>query len=844
MNKDLLNYKKEMEIVDAIRQKQAQLSSLSDNELQNHFLTIKSQIKNNESSDDSLVNVYAIVCESAKRVLGLNLYDVQILGAIILNNGDISEMATGEGKTLVATMPAVLNSIKYNSVHIATTNDYLAKRDSEEMGKIFKFLGLSVGTIYQGQTIEDKKLAYKCDITYGTGSELGFDYLRDQTASSPELLTCQNLGYCIVDEVDSILIDDASIPLVLNAQESKTQSDYQKANDFVKTLNKNDYIFIRDSNKIYLSDLGISKAEKYFGIDFENNKNIDCMFYISNALIANYTLKKDVDYVIKKNSIKLIDHSTGRIVEGRQYSNQLHQAIETKENLPISPTTKTIATISYPRYFSLYKKISGMTGTAISEKDEFLSNYNMLVKKIPTNKEVQRKDLPTRIFDTKENQINSILNEINISINKGQPVLIGTNTETQSYELDKILNSLNIPHNILNANTKAEAELISLAGKKGQITITTNIAGRGTDIKLGGDAVQLTIKELTKSSIELSEQEKSQVFGQNFDSTNEKLINARNLFCEISKKCKDEKAYLNNIGGLKVIATRLYDNERIEKQLKGRSGRQGDNGETISIISLDDDILKRYCGEKLDSLKNKVKSLTDENGQIFSKAIFSLTKTAEIKCQALKKDARHSNYKFDNIIDRQRKIIYKTRMQLLKSKKLTNEIYNFSKDVILNCLNSSDNIDEINNRLKETFLKFAPILNEQTLESFDDKTELACSLASQMMEKRKSIYDIISKSVENKGVMQRILTDEKKSIIFSIDKIWSDYLDKIDLIKSDSFLQCYSQQDPYISFVLSTKQEYDKVVDDVKSMAVYNIYTRLGNIANEINNKLENEKEI
>ena len=813
-----------------IKELQTSFASFSDDELKQAFNKLRQDYQDKKITKEHLLEpVYAIVCETAKRVLQKDPYVVQVMGAICLNSGDVAAMATGEGKTLASTMPAVLNALTYKSVHIATANEYLAKRDFDEMRRVYNFLGLNVGVVYSGQSIQEKQQAYACDITYGTGSEFGFDYLRDKLVTSDKYLTNQRHGFAIVDEVDSILIDEATIPMIISEKLETPTQYYTIADNFVKGLSPSDYEIDSKTNSIHLSDSGIDKIEKELNVNFKTGKNFNLLFYVNNALTANYVLKNNVDYKVEDGRILLIDRHSGRIMEGREYSNQLQQAIQTKEGALVQTPTKTKASISFQKYYTKYKKLSGMTGTTQNTEDEFFKIYNMFVYKIPTNKPNARKDEDMQIYIDKNKQHQAILEEIKTAQKTGQPILIGTTTIEQSEELAKLLKDNNIPCNILNANTKKEADIVSCAGMFNQVTIATNVAGRGTDIKLGGDPEKLTLMQLEQQNISLNPKEQAIVFAKNFDSPDMKLTYARNMFLEFSQKCKQQKQVVNSLGGLRVIATTLSENQRIRNQLIGRSGRQGDNGSSIVMVSLDDNILNRFLGEEIEEIKQAYYKDITPTGLLTDKMLTKLLNRAEILCNSLNEQYRATNVKFENILDPIRTQVYKTRTELLKSRKITENIQNYIYYCVKNKLASTNNIDEINKYLKDTFQSFAPTITESM---FSKKDLLVQKITEKIIDNRKVLLDKINSNPQNKPYLNKILVREKNTILKNLDFYWAEFLNSVEQLQQQAFLQAYAQKDPFTEFLFASSNKFEEIADTVKKTSVKGIFELLEYVKN------------
>ncbi len=636
-------------LITAINDLEVSISSLKDNELKEKTFNLKKNIKENRNLDEILPESFALVREAAKRTLGERHYDVQIAGGIILHQGKIAEMKTGEGKTLVSTLPAFLNSLTNKGVHIVTVNDYLAKRDSEWMGKIFNFLGISTGCIISGIDDAERKKNYSCDITYGTNNEFGFDYLRDNMKYDINEVVQKNHNFCIVDEVDSILIDESRTPLIISGRVEDKSNFYKLSDEFIKKLSKGDYELDEKNKNAILTDEGIDKIEKLSvqkGILQNNNfydpKNLGLVHHINQSLKANFLFKRDVDYLVKDGKVFIIDEFTGRVLEGRRFSEGLHQSIEAKENVDIQEENQTLASITYQNYFRLYKKLSGMTGTAITEAEEFYDIYKLNVVSIPTNKSMVRKDFNDQIFRTEKEKYDAILDKVIECNSKGQPVLVGTTSIEKSEKISNLFNTKNLPHNVLNAkHHEQEANIISEAGKVGAITIATNMAGRGTDIKLGGN-FKLLNKEKTANSF------------------------------------PDAKDKVKKFGGLCIVGTERHESRRIDNQLRGRAGRQGDPGNSIFFLSLEDELMRIFGGEKIDSMLKKLGLKKNEsiNHPWINKAIES----AQKKVEARNFDIRKTLIKFDDVMNDQRQVIFSQRYKILKDEKLKEILESFLKN--------------------------------------------------------------------------------------------------------------------------------------------------------------------
>ena len=619
--------KRVMPIVQKINSFEDVISELTDEELKAKTEYFKELLADGQTLDDILPEAFAVVREASKRVTGLRHFDVQLIGGIILHQGRIAEMRTGEGKTLVATLPAYLNALTGKGVHVITVNDYLAKRDSEWMGKIYTFLGLTVGLVIADMKPNEKQKAYNCDITYGTNNEFGFDYLRDNMVIYKDQLVQRPLNYAIVDEIDSILIDEARTPLIISGRANQASDIYKKADRFVSKLEartiieedvkdeeqaaeneKYDYVVDLKAKSASLTAKGIAKAEKEFGLENLNDlNNSELVHAINQALRAHGIMKKDVDYIVKSGEVLIVDEFTGRIMYGRRYNNGLHQAIEAKEHVKVADESKTLANITFQNYFRMYEKLSGMTGTAMTEEQEFEEIYKLDVIEIPTNKPIQRKDLPDIIYKNETGKFNAVIEDIKKSYEKGQPVLVGTVSIDKSERLSKLLDKAKIPHQVLNAKYhEKEAEIIAQAGKYKAVTIATNMAGRGTDIILGGNSEYLAKTDMRKKYT-FEEIEEATAFNETDD---EKILarreEFRNLVRNYDKGIEDERAKVIEAGGLKIIGTERHESRRIDNQLRGRAGRQGDPGESRFYISLDDDLMKIFGGSIITKVYNKI----------------------------------------------------------------------------------------------------------------------------------------------------------------------------------------------------------------------------------------------
>ena len=664
-------------IVNKINGLEEEMTKLTDNELRAKTEYFKGQLKEGKTLDDILPEAFAVVREASKRVLGMRHFDVQLIGGIILHQGRIAEMKTGEGKTLVATLPVYLNALEGKGVHVITVNDYLAKRDSEWMGKLYKFLGLSVGLVIAGMEPKEKQEAYNADITYGTNNEFGFDYLRDNMVIYKDQLVQRGLHYAIIDEIDSILIDEARTPLIISGRANESSDLYKKAENFVSRLTpkviveedvkdfdqaedneKYDYIVDLKAKSASLTQKGIKKAEDAFGLEnFNDLENSTLVHHVNQALRAHGIMKKDIDYIVKDGEVLIVDEFTGRIMYGRRYNNGLHQAIEAKEHVKIADESKTLATITFQNLFRMYDKLSGMTGTAMTEEAEFEEIYNLDVVAIPTNKPMVRKDENDVIYKNENAKYKAIVESIKESHEKGQPVLVGTVSIEKSEKLSKLLKKEGITHEVLNAKYhEKEAEIIAQAGKFKAVTIATNMAGRGTDIMLGGNSEFLAKEEMRKNKVSVDLIEEANTY---YETDNKEILEAREQFKKLVKKydeqIKEEKQKVIDAGGLKIIGTERHESRRIDNQLRGRSGRQGDVGESKFYIGLDDDLMKIFGGDTITKVYNTLGA--DENMPIESRIISNAVENAQKKVEGRNFSIRKNVLKYDDVMNAQREII-------------------------------------------------------------------------------------------------------------------------------------------------------------------------------------------
>ena len=761
--------------VQKINDWESQLKDVSDENFPAKTAEFKSKIQKNAKLEDLLPEAFAYVREASKRTLSERHFDVQLMGGVILHQGKIAEMKTGEGKTLVSTLPVYLNSLIGNGVHVVTVNDYLAKRDSEWMGQIYKFLGLSVGCITNEMNDLERKKNYNCDVTYGTNNEFGFDYLRDNMKYNVEEMVQRDHFFCIVDEVDSILIDEARTPLVISGATEDKSDQYYTCNKFIKKLEKGDYELDEKNKNVMLSDKGIDKIEKLsqtYGILKNNNfydpQNINLVHHINQALKANLLFTKDTDYIVQENKVQIIDEFTGRVLEGRRFSDGLHQAIEAKENVEIQSENQTLASITYQNYFRLYNKLAGMTGTAATEAEEFLDIYKLPVVSVPTNKEMIRKDWNDQIFRTEKEKNNAIINKTIECNKKGQPVLIGTTSINKSEIYSKLLTSKGIKHSVLNAkNHEKEANIIADAGKLDAVTCATNMAGRGTDVKLGG-------KFIKENKIE-------------------------------------EKNKVKALGGLFVIGTERHESRRIDNQLRGRSGRQGDEGNSIFYISLEDDLMRIFGSESIDTIMKKFG--LKEGESIDHPWINKALENAQKRVEGRNYDIRKTLLKFDDVMNDQRKVIFEQRKEILKSNNINEIINSFIEELTDNFMNERK-IYTRENQLDSFKIKIKPILGKSFTEDEIENilhlkdNDFKNSIKEKFNNFRKKRISILNEKTN--------IELEKRIILQNIDLLWRSHLQYLEHLRQVVGLRGYAQKDPLDEFRRDAFKLFEGLLNKIK----------------------------
>ncbi len=818
-------------------------SKLSDEELKAKTPWFKERLANGETLDDILPEAFAACREASWRVLGMKHFPVQILGGIVLHQGRIAEMKTGEGKTLVATLPAYLNALTGKGVHIVTVNDYLARRDSEWMGKVYRYMGLSVGLIIHEKDNDQRREAYNADITYGTNNEMGFDYLRDNMVPYKELKVQRGHVFAIVDEVDSILIDEARTPLIISGRGDRSTDLYRQANAFAKTLNMERIKEIRSSSRLedtseqvsencdvivdekartaVLTQKGIAKAEKYFNLEnLMDPSNITIQHHINQAIKAIGVMRRDVDYVVKDGQVLIVDEFTGRIMLGRRYNEGLHQAIEAKEGVKVEHESKTLATITFQNYFRLYEKLSGMTGTAMTESEEFQEIYSLDVVEIPTNKPMIRKDNDDLVYKTEPAKFAAVIDQIEESHKKGQPVLVGTVSIEKSEILSKLLKKRGIKHEVLNAKYHdKEAEIVAQAGKFGAVTIATNMAGRGTDIMLGGNAEFLAKSEMRRKGYSEELIAESTGFG---DTDNPDIIEARKEFTELEKKYKDEIAdeanRVREAGGLCIIGTERHESRRIDNQLRGRAGRQGDPGESRFYLSLEDDLMRLFGGERVTTIMNTLK--TPDDMPIEARMVSNVIEASQKRVESRNFASRKSVLRFDDVMNRQRELIYKQRDQVLDGEDLKPIILKMLDECIdesidFYCPKALGHDDWNIAGLREKFLGWLT-----TPEDFTDGFDRD-SVKDELIQRGHRIYDereaAMGLDEEGQPIMRRL---ERMILLKMVDNKWMDHIDAMEELKRGIGLRSYGQQDPVVAFRQESYDMFDEMTTSIREDTV------------------------
>ena len=781
-------------IVAAINSKEQEFEKFTDKEIKTNFQNLSEKLEDSPQSIE--IDAFAYTREAAKRTLGQRHYDVQIFGGLVLLRNKIAEMKTGEGKTLVSTLPISLMALYKKGVHVVTVNEYLAKRDAEWMSPIYEFLGLEVGLIHSNQDPLDKAVSYKKDITYGTNNEFGFDYLRDNMAVSSEQLVQGELFYSVIDEVDSILVDEARTPLIISGKVSDATKWYADFTKIVRGMKKDIHYEIDEAKKqVHTTEAGVEYVESKLGINnlYENTQT-NFIHYLTATLRAKTIFTKDVDYIVADGQIKIVDEFTGRVLEGRRYSDGLHQALEAKENVKIQDENQTLASITYQNYFRMYENLAGMTGTAKTEEEEFVQIYNLEVVEIPTNLPIQRMDQQDAVFKTNIAKLNAVIEDIKIRNEKGQPVLLGTVSVEASEEISKILTSKGIVHNVLNAkNHEQEAHIIAQAGRLGAVTVATNMAGRGVDIKLGGNPEEMAIQQQIKDNQK-----------DNSDYLKSKLI-------EFELEVEKEKQEVLTLGGLYVLGTERHESRRIDNQLRGRSGRQGDPGESRFYISLQDDLMRRFQGERIESIMNKL-NLPDEE-KIEQSMVTKSIERAQAQVESLNFEIRKNVLKFDQVLNQQRDVIYKWRRELLRSDSISNLIEDWFNDVA-NLI--SKNIEEYKKNY-ESLDQFKDMVENELSELLSDasKNKLFKNLE---INDNLDIFDSLKELFYNneKQDQQNFWNLARGSALSFIDQSWKDHLSEMDYLRSGIGLRAMGQRDPLVEYQNEGYDLFEELIDNVK----------------------------
>ena len=831
-------------IVDKIEAMADEYRALTDEELRAKTPEFKARLANGETLDDILPEAFAAVREAAGRVLGLYPYRVQLIGGIVLHQGRIAEMKTGEGKTLVATLPAYLNALTGNGVHIVTVNDYLAKRDSEWMGKVHRFLGLSVGLIVHDLTSDERRAAYAADITYGTNNEMGFDYLRDNMALFSSELVQRGHAFAIVDEVDSILIDEARTPLIISGIGQKSTEMYSRTEALVARFRKKviaetdekeeedvnvdaDYIVDEKAKTATLTARGIAKAEQYFEIEnLSDPENSTIAHHINQAIKAHGTMKRDIDYVVKDGEVVIVDEFTGRLMFGRRYSEGLHQAIEAKEPVTVARESKTLATITFQNYFRLYKKLSGMTGTALTEEEEFGTIYNLDIIEIPTNRPIARIDDPDVVYKTEAAKYRAVIAQVKECHAKGQPVLVGTVSIEKNEHLSYLLSREGIKHNLLNAkNHEKEAEIVAQAGKLGAVTVATNMAGRGTDIMLGGNAEYMAKNDLRKAG--LSDELIAEATGY-AETDDQDILDARALFAEALAKHKAEIAgeadRVREAGGLFIIGTERHDSRRIDNQLRGRAGRQGDPGETRFYLSLEDDLLRLFGGERITNLMDRMN--LDEDTPIENKMLSKSIENAQTSVESRNFQSRKATLEYDDVMNKQREIIYGQRKQVLDGRNLKDTIFGMIRSGISNQVTlhsgehgklDEDGVREILGSLEGMYFPRGMVTEtpaELAAMGEDELTELFFNAAVTTYERKEEAV--------TSPIMREL---ERVVLLRVVDEYWMDHIDAMQELRQGIRLRAYAQVNPIDAYKKESLEMFEEMISAIQDETVRRIFS-------------------
>ena len=828
--------------VDAVLALEDHYRQMDNKALQGETARFKELLANGKTLDDILPEAFAACREAADRVLGMRHFPVQVMGGIILHQGRIAEMKTGEGKTLVATLPAYLNALSGKGVHVVTVNEYLARRDSEWMGNLYRWMGLTVGLAVSGMSPDEKRAAYAADITYGTNNEFGFDYLRDNMVVYKRNCVQRGWNYAIVDEVDSILIDEARTPLIISGAGEKSTDLYEKADRFAATLTplrvkemdakddqediQADYIVDEKARTATITPQGARKAEQYFGIESLNDpENLTLAHHINQAIAARGVMQRDIDYVVKDGEVIIVDEFTGRLMIGRRYSNGLHQAIEAKEGVTVARENRTLATITFQNYFRMYDKLAGMTGTAMTEEQEFRDIYRLDVVELPTNKPLARVDLPDAVYKTQKGKYAAILDIIAECYSRRQPILVGTTSIEKSEMISKLLKARGVPHEVLNAKFhEKEAEIVAQAGKPGAVTISTNMAGRGTDIMLGGNAEYLAKDALRREGMEEDLIYEATAYGETQDET---ILAARRHFQELLQKYKAEIApeadKVRSVGGLYILGTERHESRRIDNQLRGRAGRQGDPGTTKFVISLEDDLMRLFGGERLQALMNSMG--VDENMPIEAKLLSNSIQSAQARIEGMHFEMRKNVLKYDDVMNRQREIIYSQRRRVLDGESVSDSIHKMMQEYITasvqQYLVDEKNHEEWNlDGLRDRFMGW-----------ITDENDLRYSLEELRGMSRDDIAQTLLEKAEARYEAQRQLFGEsfeeieRVVLLRNVDTLWMDHIDAMEELKRGIGLRGYAQQDPVVAYRLEGFEMFDQMIEGIKENTVKMLLT-------------------
>ena len=813
--------KKINKIVDKIEAKSDFYKSLSDAELQGTTAKLKQRLTEGETLDDILPDAFALVREASTRVYGKRHFRVQLIGGVVLHQGRIAEMRTGEGKTLTATLPAYLNALSGNNVHVVTVNEYLAQYQAELMGKLYKFLGLTIGVSLSGQDATTKQKAYACDITYGTNNEFGFDYLRDNMQPDKKYKVQRGHSFCIVDEVDSILIDEARTPLIISGSGDKTSDLYVKADSFVRRLNEGDYEIDIKQKQIRLTEEGVNRAEKYFGI--ENLSDISALelnHHINNALRAHFIMKRDSNYIVKDDEVLIVDEFTGRLMQGRRYSDGLHQAIEAKEHVKIKNENKTLATITFQNYFKLYSKLSGMTGTAKTEEIEFNKIYNLDVVTIPTNRPIQRIDENDMIFYTEEAKYKAIVEEIQAKHKTGQPILVGTASVDKSERISREISKLGIPHNVLNAkNHERESLIVAQAGRVGAVTIATNMAGRGTDILLGGNSEFLAKAKLVQEGV--SNEIIDKITAYNVELTDEeKEIKSKyeSLLTDYDKETLEEREKVLALGGLHILGTERHESRRIDNQLRGRAGRQGDPGSSIFFISLEDELPQRFGEDRMKNLFSIIFK-GNEDMPIQMGILTRFFERAQKKTEGFNFAIRKQVLEYDDVLNKQRTIIYNERDKVLDGEDVHNQVVEMLHDHINSiCLEYIDDtkasfewdLETLNKALEDKLFEKGSNFVTKELVADTDINQASERIFNKALE----LYE--GKVNEIKKIGVDFAPIERAVMLRVVDKFWMDHIDAMNVLRNEIGVLSYGQKDPIVAYKNEGFDMFDNMIDQIR----------------------------